>query len=390
MKTHFNFFKSFSLAPTFFLGFALLFFLGACQPESAEKKPTPPQTPPPRNTAETLFSEEQLRRAGIAWGKAEITDNQNTKALTGTVIVPPAGEHILSAPVGAFVVDCQRQPGERVRKGQVLLTLQHPDLILWQNDFLKNEEEIKFLVQEVERQRAMQETQATSARALQDAERKLAQAQSTREAEALRLKMVGISPEALRKKGIQPQLALRATQDGFLAEIHARKGKYFAQNESLLRLVSDRELLLQFEIFGEARQQLRQGEHIRFALPGETSLEREAKVTLIHQEVDGPQRVLHALAKPENTAGLTPGLYLRGQLEQGEGSQVPTLPAEAVQETTQGLRAFKLEEVQGKFRLVAVDFPAGKLQGEKALLPGLDTQALWVRAGGYAASALLP
>src|SRR5882672_6771207 len=84
-----------------------------------------------------VLSEEQFRNANILLGKVQERPISGTIKANGMLDVPPQNLVTISAPLGGFVKNTELLQGMRVQKGQVLVTLENPDYIQMQQDYLE-------------------------------------------------------------------------------------------------------------------------------------------------------------------------------------------------------------------------------------------------------------
>ncbi len=82
--------------------------------------------------------------------KAEVLSG-SIKA-NGMLDVPPQNLVSISAPFGGFVKSTELLQGMHVKKGQVVVILEHPDYIKLQQDYLDYKNQLEFLEQEYNRQ----------------------------------------------------------------------------------------------------------------------------------------------------------------------------------------------------------------------------------------------
>ncbi|HMI67406.1 MAG TPA: hypothetical protein VK517_15290, partial [Cyclobacteriaceae bacterium] len=83
---------------------------------------------------EVVLNEEQFKNASIRLGKVEQRSINGTIKANGMLDVPPQNLVTVSAPLGGFVKNTDLLQGMKVQKGQVIVTLEHPDYIQIQQD----------------------------------------------------------------------------------------------------------------------------------------------------------------------------------------------------------------------------------------------------------------
>lgn len=71
----------------------------------------------------------------------------------GMIDVPPQNKSFISVPFGGYIRDIKVLDGMRVTKGQVLLVVEHPEIIQLQQDYLEVQGNMEYLKAEMDRQK---------------------------------------------------------------------------------------------------------------------------------------------------------------------------------------------------------------------------------------------
>src|SRR6266850_3550095 len=116
---------------------------------------------------EVVLNEEQFTNANIRLGQVEQRSINGTIRANGMLDVPPQNLVTVSAPLGGFVKTTDLLQGMKVQKGQVIVTLEHPDYIQVQQDYLDLSSQLEFLQLEYQRQEALAKESVNAAKALQ-------------------------------------------------------------------------------------------------------------------------------------------------------------------------------------------------------------------------------
>ncbi|WP_185145840.1 efflux RND transporter periplasmic adaptor subunit [Chryseobacterium sp. SNU WT5] len=78
----------------------------------------------------------QIKNSGIETNTLNNLDIAHKIMLTGQIDVPPQGMASVSAPSGGYIRVSRFMPGNYVKKGQTLATLENPELVQLQQDYL--------------------------------------------------------------------------------------------------------------------------------------------------------------------------------------------------------------------------------------------------------------
>ena len=159
------------------------------------------------------------------------TSKPNQVSFNGTMVIPPQRMATVSLTMGGVIKSTSLLPGEPVRQGSVLATLENPDFITLQQTYLDSHAQTEFLEAEYLRQQALSAEQAASQKKLQQSKADYLSMKSRVEAAAAQLKLLEVEPEVLLKEGIQPFLQIKAPISGYVADA------YHEENQVLIDLM---------------------------------------------------------------------------------------------------------------------------------------------------------
>ena len=117
----------------------------------------------PNGSKQITFTKDQYNLAGIETGEIEMRNLSNIVKLNGVVDVEPKSMASVSAPLGGYLKTAGRLPGEEIKKGQVLATIENPEFIQIQQDYLESLGKLEFLEEEFNRQKQLREEDINSA-----------------------------------------------------------------------------------------------------------------------------------------------------------------------------------------------------------------------------------
>jgi cobalt-zinc-cadmium efflux system membrane fusion protein len=85
----------------------------------------------------------------------------------GELEVPPQNEATVTAIIGANVQSIKVIEGDKIKKGQVLAYLSHPDIIDVQTEYSSNWNQLQFLTSDYERQKKLYDENVGSGKEFQ-------------------------------------------------------------------------------------------------------------------------------------------------------------------------------------------------------------------------------
>lgn len=311
----------------------LALLVSACQQESE----TPAATSEASSTETirgTLISHQQFESAGMKLTSLSEQPFYESIAANGLFEVPPKYQSSVSAYYGGYVQQLDLLPGEYVKRGQVLFTLENPAFIQTQREFLEARSQLNYLKAEYERLKALAEENGTARKNFLKAEADYNLTRVQYAALKKELELMRIDTEQLNEENIRTRITVLAPISGYIMEVLVHKGQLLTPEEEALRIINKDHLHLELSVFEKDQPKLEKGQTIRFStpnLPGETY---EAEVYLINPNVNSESRKLmvHGHLKEESEVRLFhPGNYIEGAILTSS-SQGMALPSQAVVE----------------------------------------------------------
>lgn len=304
----------------------VLTFLTACNGgKSIDEKPDPVTVD--KNSVK--LSLPQVKNAGITTGKPLIKTIAGHITCNGVLEVPPQNLVSISAMYGGFVKNTELLEGMRIKKGQVICTLEHPDYIQLQEDYLSVKSKYDFARLEYERQKELGAENVLSQKSVQERESEFLALHAKVEGLRQKLSLINIQADELIKGKIQKTITLTSPIDGYVKEVNVNMGKYVDAHEVMFEIVDNRHLHAELTVFEKDIPKIKEGQKIKFTLPNEGSHVRSAVVHLIGHNLNNDKtlRVHGHLDKEDDK--LLPGMYIKAQIEV-VNSNAACLPDEAI------------------------------------------------------------
>jgi cobalt-zinc-cadmium efflux system membrane fusion protein len=303
----------------------LTVFWAAC---SKKDKSTETTTVQPTEIAHVSLSQEQQKLLGIVLGQPILRSMNGTLKANGMLDVPPQNMVTVSAPLGGFVKSTELLQGMKVKKGQTVIVLQHPDYIQLQEDYLTSKNQLEFLDLEYKRQEELAKENVTAAKALQQAKSNYFGTKAKVQGLRAKLKLININPQELENGEIQNTISIPSPISGFVTEVNVNIGMHVNPTDVLFKIIDTEHLHAEAQVFEKDVPRLKIGQQVRVYLSNENK-ERLAKVFLIGKEITAERTVrVHCHLEGEDPS-LIPGLYFKALIET-DPQQVTTLPNEAV------------------------------------------------------------
>ena len=303
---------------------------------------------------------EQYQVAGITLGHVE------TKALSGTIKVngvldlPPKNLVSISTPLEGIVKSTEMLQGMRVKKGTVVATIQNPEFVQMQQDYLDYKSQLAFLKQELDRQEELSKENVNSKKAVQKARSEYNSVSARLLGQKTRLSMLNINFTELEKGHIIKTFNLYTPITGYVTQVNTNIGAFAASNDMLFKIADTEHLHAELTVFEKDVPKLKIGQKVRFTLANEET-ERTATVFLIGREISKDRTVQIHCHLDKEDAQLIPGMYLKAYVESG-ANKVLALPEQAIVEFEGKKYVFVQESPAGSEKKRSLEFKMTAVQ----------------------------
>ena len=251
---------------------------------------------------------------------------------TGVLDVPPEGRAQVSAYFEGYVKFLNLIPGQRVRRGQTLFTLENPAYIEVQQNYLEVKNSLVYLKREYERQDELVKDNFTSEKNYLKAESDYRVSQSKYQSMRKKLEMMRIDPDELTDTSIQTTINIPAPISGYVTGVSASTGMFLAPGDKAVTLLNTDHIHIELSVYESDLSRISLGQAVRFKVQSDLSSWYDADIYLINRIIDESNRtvMVHGHLKDESLASdLTPGMYVEAKIVTQQDS-LPALPEEAV------------------------------------------------------------
>ncbi|PHN06333.1 efflux RND transporter periplasmic adaptor subunit [Flavilitoribacter nigricans] len=313
---------------------ALVFLLAACgqDTEKEELSTAPASVDLPVADNEIIVTKEQFAMGEMETGSLSSAVFPFTISANGVIDVPPKSRAAVSVYYGGYIKGLDLLPGQRIRKGQVLFTLENPDFVQMQQDYLESKAQLGYLESDFERQKTLAAENIASQKNFLKAESDFQVQQARIEGLKKKLQMLGVDIDRVEGRDFVSTVAIYAPISGFITRVNASSGSFLNASDVALEITSTDHLHLELDVFEKDVHLLREGQKIQFRVPGSKGVVYGATVHLIGSIVEGENRIVRVhghLEDERNQNGLIPGMYVEAMIETAIDS-VMALPESAV------------------------------------------------------------
>ncbi|MBN8861816.1 MAG: efflux RND transporter periplasmic adaptor subunit [Sphingobacteriales bacterium] len=277
------------------------------------------------------FTADQYQLSGIETGTIQNRELSNIIKLNGIIDVEPSNVASVSAPLGGFIKTAGLLPGQPVKKGQVLATVENPEFINLQQEYMESLGKLQYLEQEYKRQQTLREQDVNAAKTLQQVTSDYKVMQARVNGLEQKLALAGISSSALQQGGkISRTANIYAPISGFVTASNVNIGKYVNPTDVLFELENRSDLHLALNALEKDITKVKVGQTVKFSLANENNYNRLASVFLIGKATNNDRNIpVHCHLAKQDESALLPGMYVKAWIETGASSQ-PSVPIDAI------------------------------------------------------------
>ena len=220
------------------------------------------------SNTEVIESNEEEMNSQPTVPKEKKTVIAQSNTYSGFITVPPAQKISIHTPVSGFIRGIRVIPGSVVKKGQLLAKIEHRDIVVLQENYLKKLAAFEFTSIEFERKKKLHDQQVISPKEFQEISAQYQSMKVSIQSYERQLQLIGISPKNLPSKGIVSSLEIRALSNGILTAIHANEGMFAQQEAPLFELLDTTSKYIEFEVYSADIDKISVGQSLKFTVVG--------------------------------------------------------------------------------------------------------------------------
>lgn len=276
------------------------------------------------------ISNAQFESSKMELVKLTRQDFPNIIKTNGFVDVPPANKAKVSAILGGYIKNSPLLVGDKVKKGQLLLTIENPEFIEIQQDYLEISEKLNYLKSEFERQKTLFDENITSKKKYLEAESNYKSSLAISKGLSQKLKLMRVNLSNVKAGKFTSVLPIYAPINGIVSKVDASKGQFVEAKDVILEINDTKHKHLELVIFEKDVLSVKPNQKIKFSIPENSENQYDASVYLIGNEIDEENRTVkvHAHLIDESQPFLV-GMFVEASIFTNNSSK-QALPIEAV------------------------------------------------------------
>ncbi|MGB5203366.1 MAG: efflux RND transporter periplasmic adaptor subunit [Eudoraea sp.] len=313
----------------YFIQFIFVISISNCKNVEPEHRTDVQEDLNPEDTVIEL-SNEQFEENAMTIGSLEEKSFPELVQANGLIDVPPANRAVVSATMGGYVKNTHLLIGDRVTKGQALVTIENPDFVALQQEYLEIKEQLTYLKSEYERQQILIKENISSQKSFLKAESDYKKAEATYKGLRKQLDLLKISPSDVEKGIISTTSTLNAPISGSITQVNVSLGMYVSPATPIIEIVDNDHIHLELSVFEKDIMRLHKGQEITFEIPEASSEVYTAEVYLISTSIEENRTVkVHGHLKDLEKHNFLTGMFVHATIIISDNVTM-SIPSEAI------------------------------------------------------------
>lgn len=286
----------------------LAFFTVSCKKEGVEETV--------KDDGLITVTAEQFKSSGMIIGTPTEEDFNITVKASGKIDVPPQYRAKITPFIGGYVKATKLLVGDKVSKGQALITLENTEYLDIQKDYVEVAEQINYLKSEFERQKTLYNEKITSQKNYLKAESDYRQAKGMYLGLREKLLLLNINPANVEKGKFTSVITLTSPISGDITVMNASVGMFMSPSDVILEVVDTHYLHLNLSIFERDILHVKEGQKINFTIPESSKDIFTSKVQVVGKSIENKDRTIAVFGtlNPNNKVKLLSGMFVEAEI----------------------------------------------------------------------------
>ena len=241
----------------------------------------------------TTVTSAQFKSSGMEIASPTEQDFDVTVKASGKIDVPPQNRAKVNTFMGGYVKSTTLLVGNRVTKGQALLTLQNTEFLDIQKEYMEVAEQLNFLKSEYDRQKTLYDEKITSQKNYLKAESDYKRAKAMHQSLSAKLMLLNINPRNVERGILTSTITIFSPIPGDIVIMNANVGMYVAPSDVILEIVDTDHLHLELAVFEKDILNVKIGQKIHFKVPEASKDVFNAEVHLVGKSIEGNDRTIN-------------------------------------------------------------------------------------------------
>jgi cobalt-zinc-cadmium efflux system membrane fusion protein len=259
-------------------------------------------------------SKAQFEQNKMALGSLEEKTFPVSVKVNGIIDVPPENKAVVNSITGGYIKTIPLLVGDIVKKGQKVATIESPEFVRMQQEYMEVKEELNYLKSEYERQNRMFKENIISQKVYLKAESQYKTANASYRGLKKQLSMLNINPIKVEEGYITSIVNIYAPISGSVTKVNVSKGSYVSPTTSILEIIDNNHVHIELALFEKDIMTIKKDQKIIFSIPEASEKTYEAKVYLVGTAIEANRTIkVHGHPHDESQSFLT-GMFVNAEI----------------------------------------------------------------------------
>jgi cobalt-zinc-cadmium efflux system membrane fusion protein len=279
---------------------------------------------------EVTLTGRQMDIMGVELGTFRYLNLTTSVKSSGELELPPQKKACVSVFQGGIISAINVIEGDRVRKGQVVATLENPEFLAWQQQLLTYRDDAVLLEKNYLRKKQLIEDNITSIAEYQEAEAAYNKVVNQIKVLKKRLSIFEIPVDSVLNGRLYTEIPIRAPISGYVLKISVNLGKYVDHGDELFEIVDNDHIHIDLMVYEKDIHKVRSGQPVTFSLTTQPDYLYQARIFSVGQAFEKEPKAVTVHAEIYNKSGnLLPGMYVDARIIT-DSVKARSVPGEAV------------------------------------------------------------
>jgi len=322
--------------------------LFACKSETKTEEKTITSS----NENVVTLTDAQFKNAKIETTTLQEKTIATVLKLNGKIDVPPQNLVSVSVPLGGYLRSTKLLPGMHINKGEVIAVMEDQQYIQLQQDYLLAKSKLHFAELEYNRQKELNQSQASSDKVTQQAQAEVNIQSINMNALAEKLRLINKNPASISANNISKSANIYSSITGFVSKVNVNIGKYVTPADVMFELINPTDIHLNVKVFEKDVANLAIGQKVIAYDNTHPDKKYNCEIILISKDItpEGTADVHCHFETYDKT--ILPGMYMNAEVLVSANAS-NTLPQESIV-TFEGKEYVFIETKKQQYEMVEV------------------------------------
>ncbi len=275
-------------------------------------------------------TETQFKSNGMQLGTLEEKQFPETISVNGSIDVPPENRAVVSATMGGYIKTTPLLQGDVVKKGQILVTIENPEFVALQQEYMEVHQQLSYLKADYNRHQTMQDENITSEKSFLKAESMYKSAVAKHTGLSKQLQLLNISPSHVEKGNMSAVATIYAPISGSISKVNVTRGTYVSPASPILEIIDNEHIHLELSVFEKDIMKIKKGQKIDFKIPEASDSNFKAEVYLVGAAMEENRTIkVHGHLMNESENNFLTGMFVEAEIITSSIDKM-ALPNEAI------------------------------------------------------------